>query len=93
MKGSRGRGHAAEVPLGWSGECRELTWGGTEGNGGMQGGRHAGGGVEDPQGSIFLRQLLFAGGSRAMSHPGFSPNLSLADPDPSILPYQGPLLF
>lgn len=92
MKGSRGRGHAAEAPLGWSGQCRELTWGGTEGNGGMQGGRDAGGGVEDPQGSIFLRQLLFAGGSCARSHPGFSPNLSLADSDPSLLPYPGLLL-
>lgn len=66
---------------------------GAEGDGGMQGGRDAGGGVEDPQGSIFLWQLLIAGGSRAMSHPGFSPKLSLADPDPSILPYPGPLLF
>ena len=90
VKGSRGRGHAAEAPLGWSGECRADLGG--RGGWWDAGARDAGVGVEDSQGSVFLWQLI-AGGSRATSLAGFSPKRSLADPDPATLPYLGPLLF
>lgn len=64
VQGSRGRGGAAQAPLEWPGECRDLTRGGTEGDG-----SDAGGYAGNPQSSIFLRQRPYRWRQRCHESP------------------------